>query len=241
MRMSSLTLAVFLLVSAVVSAQHSSPGGSSSVGSHSSSSGGGSTSGSYAPSTHSSAASASHRSSVRLLVRHPIEKNTGVQNKNAARSVRSPHLQRRGFFAFLRHPFRQPAEADLRRPICKGKPCPCPTKGKGGGCAVSSVTNDERWCPWGEYWNGSGCATLSLFRLNDCSDLALALNRQARQMQLAKGRQWISCSHDALTQECSDLTATYQTEAARYEALQQQYAECRKQLFDGLRLMSGIN
>jgi len=121
----------------------------------------------------------------------------GAPNNNAAIRLQKPRPERSRFFAFLRHPLRKPAEADLRRPVCKNKPCPCLPSGKDGGCVVSLATNDNRWCRRGEYWSGGGCATLSPFRLNDCSDLALALDRQARQAQLAEGGQWTVCSRGA--------------------------------------------
>jgi len=194
---------------------------------------------------HSSGGSASRSSKAESTPRHQIEKNPRGENNAAAGRIKNPQPEHKGFFPFLRHPFRKPAPkpaaADLRRPICKHKPCPCPTNGEGGGCVVSPATHANRRCQVGEYWNGGGCATLSLFRLNDCRELALALDQQARQVKIAESRRRISCSRDAADQECSELTAKSQGEAARYESLRQQYEQCRRQLFHGLQDMPGIN
>jgi hypothetical protein len=234
MRLSGLAVAVLLLVSPVLFAQHSSGGGASSGGASSGGSSGGfsggggshggysggSGSGSYASSGHSSggsASSSSHRfggsasrSSTRSTGQSQIQ-NGRVQGYNRAERMRKPEPDLIGFFAFLRHPFRKhapkPAEARLRRPLR---------------------------CPPDEYWNGLGCTSASLFRPNDCSNLALALDRQERQSQLAESSRQASCSSDAAAQECSQLTARYQDESARYNSLLQQYQQCRRQSLLGL-------
>jgi len=265
MRLSSLVVAVFLLVPPVVFAQRSSGGGassggssggfSSSGGSHGSYSGG-SSSGSSSSSAHSSgnsaasssnhspSRSASRSSSTGSAAQHQIGKNARVQGSNAAESIRNLQPARRGFIAFLRHPFRKRAEAGLRRPIvCKDKPCPCPpgeTNGKNGACLAIVTTNHFRRCPQGEYWGGGGCTTVSLFRSDDCSNLALALDRQARQSQLAESSRQTSCSSNAAAQECSELMAKSQNEAALYKSLHQQYEQCKRQRLVGLPDSSAV-
>lgn len=290
MRLSSLVVAVLLLVSPVLFAQHSAGGGSSSGGSssggssggssgsggsggsHSSYSGGASSgssssssrsSGSSASSSsHSSGGSASRGSSVASAatpsraqssrfggggaIREPGK--IGVQGHKALESGKNPQPEHRGLLAFLRHPFRRhapkPAKADLRRPICKGKLCPCPsgeTSAKNGRCIASVATSDHNLCRRGEFWNGEGCLSSSLFGSDDCSNLALALNRQSRQSQLTESSRQTSCSRDAAAQECSELTAKSQVETTRYRLLQQQYQRCRRQGASNLVGASGIN
>jgi hypothetical protein len=114
-----------------------SAGTHSSAGSHSSNA---HNSGSNS-SSHNSAASSGSRLNVpparsgTVLSRGDNTRTTRepggkpVQAKNAA-SAKTAQPARKGFFSFLRHPFHKspkPAEADLRRPVCKGKDCKKPT------------------------------------------------------------------------------------------------------------------
>lgn len=250
----------------------SSGGASGSGGSHSSYSGGSSSGGSSlssrssgssgSSSSHSSGGSASRGSSAGSAATRSRAQSSrsgggdairepgkiGVQDHKAVESGKNPQPEHRGLFAFLRHPFRRhapkPAKADLRRPICKGKLCPCPsgeTSAKNGRCIASGDTSDHNLCRRGEFWNGEGCVSSSLFGSDDCSNLALALNRQARQSQLTESLRQTSCSRDAAAQECSELTAKSQVETTRYRLLQQQFQRCRRQGASNLVGASGIN
>lgn len=156
MRLSSLSLAVILLFSFPLSAQHSSGGGGSSGssssggGSHSaSSSSGGSSSTHSSSSSHSSASvhnsgsGGSHSSnlhapntamSARSGLKHP-EQSARFSNQTQAvhppaPQIRAAQPEKRTFFSFLRHPFHKPHPkpvADLRRPVCFRGPClACP-------------------------------------------------------------------------------------------------------------------
>jgi hypothetical protein len=120
MRHFSLAVALLLLVSPVMFAQHSSGGGSSSGGSSggSSSSGGshggssgGSSSGSSSSSGHSishgSGASSSRSSGVGSGGRHETGNNGRVQGHNAVEPVRNPQPAYKRVFTFLCHPFRK--------------------------------------------------------------------------------------------------------------------------------------
>lgn len=225
-----------------------SSSGSSSLGSHSSGSSASSNSRSSggSASRSSSARSASRGSGAGSAAQRQIEKNARAQGNNVAEQSKNAQPVHRGFIGFLRHPFRKrtskPAEADLRRPICKDKPCRCPAGeaiGNNGACVVS--TNNYNQCPTGSYWDGVGCVGSSLFRSNDCGNLALAVDRQARQAQFAESSRQSSCSSGAGAQECSDLTARSQDEAARYRSLQQQYQQCRRQPLVGLLDASAVN
>jgi hypothetical protein len=229
MRLSSLVVAVLLLFSPFLFAQHSSGGGSSSGGSsgHSGGSPGGSShsssgasashgssgSGGYSPSSHASAGGGSAHSHNPISSSHnstagtaearastsPLRFGTEPSRSDAARTIRAPvakgehgeekelsaakttQPEKRGFFSFLRHPFRKPepkpkpkpkpephpeprpAEPDLRV-ICKREPCVvCPpgrSAGRNGGCPTSTVQPyiASTQCPPNEFWNGGACA-----------------------------------------------------------------------------------
>jgi hypothetical protein len=114
-----------------------SAGTHSSAGSHSSNA---HNSGSNS-SSHNSAASSGSRSNGpparsgtvvsrgdnTRTTREPVRKP--VQAKENAASAKTAQPAKRSFFSFLRHPFHKspkPAEADLRRPVCKGEDCKKP-------------------------------------------------------------------------------------------------------------------
>ena len=219
MRLSGPVIAVVLLSTPLFS-QRSSGSGSSSGGSHSSFSGGSSSSSSVSrtssPSSHTSGVSASSGAA------------------KATVSARSGNAQPKqgGFRTFLRHPLRKSAPnltLASQHPICTKAPCRVPCSpgisGGKGGCVANSLVSQT--CGAGRYWNGGGCATSSLFRRDDCSSLALALREQARQTQYAESLRQNNCAGGAAAQECSELTIKAQGEAARQEALQQQYRACR--------------
>lgn len=251
MRLSSLVVAAVLLVPAVAFAQHSSAAvsssGSSSGGSHSSYSGGASagssssnahSSGGTSPSGHSSGGSSSGSSNKGSAAHRQIENIAPAGSRNPVESARNSQPERKGFIGFLRHPFAKAnpklIEAERRQPVCKNKSCACPPgeiHGKSGGCVASVTLNDFARCQAGEYWYGGGCAALSLFRSNDCSNLAFAVKEQARKVEDSDSSRQSSCSGNATTQECSDRTTVSQNEAAHYKSLQQEYEQCRTQQY----------
>jgi hypothetical protein len=169
MWLSGLAIALLLLVSPAMFAQHSSGGGSSSGGSSggSSSSGGshggssgGSSSGSSSSSSHSwgsSASSSSHgsrpsssdSSNARSGGRHEIENGGRARGHDAVQAVRNPQPASRRFFNFLCHPFRKHATEPVED-YTQPKTCPRgQSLDKNGRCvekstAASSGLTDNR-------------------------------------------------------------------------------------------------
>jgi hypothetical protein len=271
MKLSSLLVAVLLILSQVVFAQHSSGGGSSSGGSSSSSSSsgashssysGGSSSSSYSSSSHSSssASATSHSSGSAFrgstagsAARPQSEKNARVEDHNAAVSSKNPQPAHRGLIVFLRHPFRkpapQPAEADRRRPVCKGKTCRCPpgeTAGKNGECVVSVATNNL--CRRGRYWDTAACSpayrclpnqywdgAFCIAAGDDCATIeARAL---ANELRAIDGQIQTACSNNRSAPDCSELTQSHEGARQRYQMLWNQAASgCRTRLLDPLSL-----
>jgi len=244
-----------------------SSGGSSGGGSHGGSSGGSSYSGSSggghssngsnsSSSTHSSGGSGSHGSSGHGSNGHgsnglssassSSHSNVSPSHSNSVHSVREPNTnvrtrtettEKKGFFTFLRHPFRKPEPkpdprtkpvADLRRPICFKGPCPvCPVgqARTGGGCMGTTVVNHARsYCTSGEIWRGGDCLLHTRF-LDDCSGLRAALQQQAQRMQQAELERQNACAAGA-TQTCTDLTTAAQSESGLYRTLQDRYRMC---------------
>lgn len=273
MKLSSLLVAILLIVSSVVFAQHSSGGGSSSGSSSSSSSSSGashssysngSSSGSYSSSSHSSSSasainhssgSASRGSPAGSAAKPQNEKNTSVQGHNAATSSKNPQPAHRGLIAFLRHPFRKPAlqtaEADRRRPICKGKTCQCPpgeTAGKNGECVVSVATNNlcrqgRYWdtaacspayrCLANQYWNGAFCIAAA----DDCAALEARASALANEVRGIDGQMQTPCANDRSAPDCSELTQSHERARQRYQMLWNQATpSCRTRLLDPLSL-----
>src|SRR5215469_7805574 len=166
---------------------HSSGGGNSSGGAHASSSGhvsGGASvskgSISHGKTEHGSALLSSSRTgsenSSSKMTRPIREPKSGV-------SERAVVPEKRGFFSFLRHPFRKPQPKlvetkpalYLPRPICpKGRctlACPVGQDRSGGACTTPVIPvctaglgwntpcgyNRDYHCPLGELWNGTSC------------------------------------------------------------------------------------
>jgi hypothetical protein len=256
MRLSSLCIAVVLLVCSATFAQHSSGGGSSGGsggsgggGSHSSSSGGSSSSSSSA-SSHSSGGSVSHGSSVqasrsgfpsstsgtRESHSNPVQ---SIREQNAGAQGKTVHSEKKSLFSFLRHPLRKPEPkpdpkaklvGDRRRPICVHGRCPVCPPGQvyaGGGCAAGAVPKHRNnFCSTSELWSGGACLLQTRF-LDDCSGLRMAMERQAQRKQAAESAQQSACSTTS-RQGCSDLTSTAQSEANLYRALQDRYRLCQQ-------------
>ncbi len=248
---SSLTVAVVLLFSAAVFAQHSggSSGGSSGGGGSHGGSSGGSISSSASSGIHSSggaSGSSSHSSNSSGLSSHSKSGTSPTQSMHGANgsglNIRGPHSEaaktvqpgKRGFFSILRHPFRKGEPkpvANLRHSICLRGPCPvCPAGQMSnglGGCGVGFIRrNAVTGCSHQKLWVGGGCLANTSF-VDRCSGLRTALNQQAARMQSAESARQAACTNSA-TQECTELTIRFQSEASLYQAFQQRYQQCRQ-------------
>src|SRR5580698_6660364 len=249
MRLSGLCFAAlfvlsFLSFSPSVLAQHSSSGGSSSSGggggSHGGSSGGSVSSGS---SSHSSSSSGSHSSgsgstshasnghssntpgSSHLVGRETITNGVHTTHELNSTSQTRTQPEKRGFFSFIRHPFRKPEPkpvSDLRHRVCLTGPCPvCPvgqTAGKGG-CIASPGKDYYRrnHCSSGEIWSGGACLMQTHF-VDDCGWLRMSVDRQQRAMQSAIADEQARCGAGS-TQACSEASAARQSEEDLYRTL----------------------
>lgn len=229
-----------------------SSGGSSSGSSggsfHSSSSSSGAhSSGASSPGGASSHGSSSHGSSARgsnSASRAAVSPTHGLRSTEArnAGSIREPNgslrpgaqPEKRSFFSFLRHPFRRPDPkpvADLRKPVCLRGPCQICPNGQmaSGGCGGVTVVHERmnHGC-WGHaVWTGSPCM-LETHYLDDCSALRTMVERQAHRMQAAESIRQSACAA-AGSSECSEATASWQSEQNLYRSLQQRYQQCRVQ------------
>lgn len=231
---------------------HSAGASQGWAGGHSSGSSHGSGSGHVSGGTSVSNRSAAHRSSSNLLSSSRIAKESSsskiapIRQPKSGASERAAVAQKRGFFTFLRHPFRKPqpkvvqakAGLYLPRPIClKGRCAPgCPTGqvSKGGACTspVIPLCGRGQWnaacsnrCPIGQVWNGGSCGYSARF-LDNCIGLRMALNRQAQRVQAAESIRQSACSNGP-AQECSSATSTWQSEESLREKLLRGYEQCR--------------
>lgn len=212
---------------------HSSGGGSSSGSSHASGSSG---SGSHGRSDGNSSRSTHEpQSNTRQFVRDGNGHGTTIREPHSG-PEKSVQPVKRSFFSVLRHPFHKPQpkpEADLRRRVCITVPCHvCPvgqaSNGKGG-CAVGYFPHNDRnrySCSNAEVWAGSECLAHTTF-LDSCSGLRMAMERQEERMRTASSVRQGACLNGA-TQECSEMTARFQSEASLYQALQQKYQQCQR-------------
>jgi hypothetical protein len=159
--------------------------------------------------------------------------------------------EKRGFFSFLRHPFRRPQPKVvarpalyLPRPICpKGRCAPVCTVGqasRGGICVTppiamcvpgqiwNNVSCGARYqCSPGEIWSGSSCLYHTQF-LNQCFALGTALYRQERRVEAAESIRQSACANGA-AQECSEATAAWQSEENLRQNLLTRYRQCQMQ------------
>jgi hypothetical protein len=203
MRSSCLFVLSFLVIPAVLLAQHPSGGGhfggsagpSTNSGGFSSSSrsgsnvgygGGGSVSSHSSSSASSSASRGSSSTSGKARdVRGPIASDGSAKGQGSVSGKAVAQPEKRSLVGFLRHPLKKhdaksTAVADLRQPPCRKKPCPAPcpgggTRGSNGACPIAAYS-----CSPGQFGNGYGC---SMYWSNDCSALARQLEAQRRQMQ----------------------------------------------------------
>jgi hypothetical protein len=250
----AVVLLVFFLFSvSTLLAQHGGGGGggSSGGGSHgggggssgASSSGGGHSSGSHSSGSHSSGTSSSHgtgstghssntsNSSISNLSRSNSERIRDITRVSLIEPIATEPAkatpQKRGFFSFLRHPFRKSElVAEFQHPVCWHgvcRVCPVAQVPGAGGCVTPHLfLRNANLCSRAEIWSGTCPQTHSL---DDCSGLRAAMERQARRMQVAEAALPNACS-SAFTQECTDLTNTAQSEASLYQTLQQKLNQC---------------
>jgi len=222
-----------------------SSGGGSSGGFHSSS--GGSASSSHSSGTHTSGGAISHGgggygSPVRSgsAPTHPTVRES---KSGASRSIREPKSEmrtkqeskpeKRGFFSFLRHPFRKheprPVVAKLR-PICPQgvcRVCPPGLVREGGACVSHFFVRNRRpGCSPGEIWEGGACLAETHF-LDDCSSARLSMERQLRLMDAAESARQNACASGP-TEMCTGLTSRAESEASLYRTFQDKYRQCRQ-------------
>jgi hypothetical protein len=139
--------------------------------------------------------------------------------------------ERRGFFSFLRHPFRRPQPklpvTDLRHHLCLEGPCEVCPNGQlaaKGGCGGMIAHKSYNACPAAELWNGSMCIA-ELRVVDDCSAYARMMQRQTQRMQAAESFRQSACANGT-AQECSEATNSWQSESNLYRTLQVQYQRC---------------
>lgn len=256
MRHSGLSLAVFLLLSAVIWAQHGSGGGggggsssaSSGGGSHGGggggsgysggghSSGGGHASGttSTTPSSHargSTLASSNSIESYRFGSRGPTSSlRHSPQELNLAPQLKPVPPEKHSFFSFVRHPFHRPnpnrAQINPVRPICfRGLCGVCPARqARAGGCSAPVIPVQPSYgCSYRGSWNGRCLGQAQLFA--GCGGLRFSLEQQLHRLESAESQMQNNCRGGA-SQECSQTTATRNSEANLYRALQARYRSC---------------
>ena len=232
----------------------SSGGSSGSSGSHSSSSASSAHSSGSLSGGHSSGGSVSHGSNARgsnSVSGSAVSPSRGPRSTESLRStdsksassIREPshglresksQPEKRGFFSFLRHPFRKPEPkpvADLRKPVCLRGPCQiCPNgQVRSGGCGTGTITREHplHGC-WGRaVWSGSACVLQTNY-LDECSALGAMLQRQGQRMQAAESIRQSACATGP-SQECSETAASWQSEESLHQSLRQRYQQCRLQ------------
>ncbi len=232
---------------------HSYGGGSSggsyspSTGSHSSAGGGHSSSGG----SHVSAGGSSgprggaHGTSTRASESFATSHHQQSDIRNGAiHGNREPRMnwqahpappERRGFFSFLRHPFRHPDRkgpptGDLRHPVCLRGPCQvCPNGqvGTKGGCVAVAIQQQQRdYCSTLGVWNGS--CTLQTSFLPDCSAIRMAMQNQAQRVQSAVALEQSTCAAGP-SPACANASNARLSEQNLYRALQARYQQCVRQ------------
>ena len=209
---------------------HSSGGhvsGGNSAGGHST---GGNTASGHAP--RDSHSMVSHHSDIR----DSHSNNTRFSHESSrAGQMRTAQPEKRGFFSFLRHPFRlRPPEpkpiSDLRRPVCLRGPCQvCPNGqiGAKGGCGgVATIRYRDHVCSTGMFWNGAGCFGQSHF-LDYCSAERQAMDRQAERLNGAQSLELSACANTN-SSACVEATGNRQKEESLYRQLKERYQQCMR-------------
>jgi hypothetical protein len=88
---------------------------------------------------------------------------------------------------------------------------------------------NTNFCSSRRVWSGDACLQQTPF-LADCSGLRATLAQQAQRMQAAESARHDACA-TGITQECSELTSTAQSEASLYLALQERLRQCERGSF----------
>ena len=226
MRFSSLLVAAFLLVSAILLAQHSAvAGASSSAGSASSGashSAAVSTSSSSSSVSHSSSSSPSHVAHASGGAPHPTLSTKSAPTSPASTAKHSS--RKKEVFA--------PFSAILSRSRCRlrrrnssvhvGK---SPARFvRRQGLTVDAVV-ETHVCQPGQYWNGLACGVQYLPN-EDCRALAARLAQQEQRMRSLVGAQQQACSSDPDSAECGNLRTQSAGESVLHEQLRRQYEQC---------------
>jgi hypothetical protein len=229
---------------------HASPGSggaaharSANSSSHTSAAGAAGPRSSASPSVHGTELA---RADTVRPIREPV--TAGVEVKENGSSTSKPtQPEKRGFFSFLRHPFRRPepkprpeikpAEPDLHL-ACKHEPCAvCPpgrSMGKTGGCGAATppVTIARGECRAGLVWNGVACGNTI-----DCARFTGQAAALANELRGIKAEMETACSNNSSAQECSEVTLRYYGAVSRYRELQNEApVSCRSMLPDPLSL-----
>jgi hypothetical protein len=218
---------------------HGGGGGSSGASSGGGHSSGGSGSGSHGSGSHNSGTKASRgagssggsqassalRSNtqrIRDITRVPVIEPVAFEAAKAT-------PQKRGFFSFLRHPFRKPeAEpvAAFQHRICRlgaCRVCPVAQVPGGGGCVTPHIfLRNANLCSRAGISSGACQQTNAV---DDCSGLRAVMERQARRMQVAEAARQNACS-SIFTLQCTDLAGKAESEVNLYGALQQKFNQC---------------
>ena len=219
---------------------HSSVGGghSAAVGGHTSSGSSHSSNSGASATRNSSIHGTSVRVSNSFANAHSEQKEIrtgaihGVREPDAGSHARPALPEKRGFFSFLRHPFRHSERKDpapdLRRRLCFTGPCQVCANGmvagKGGCSGIVSSHRTYNVCAPTEIWRGGACVA-QLRILDDCNGYRLMMERQAQRVQAAESMREMACS-SVNAQECSNATASWQSEMDMYRSLQAQYRQC---------------
>ncbi len=128
----------------------------------------------------------------------------------------------------------QVAQNEDIKPVCKpGKPCVCPpgTSLNGKGMCVSTPPATTYNNCTGASPNinspqtaGRPCALNPA--QNNCSGLALEIQREEMELQRTQVARESACAQDPGGQQCVDLTAKYEREALSLEQMKRDYAAC---------------
>jgi hypothetical protein len=252
MRLPTFCLAAILTFCSSAFAQHatvSSGGGgggaSISSGSHTSFSGGGGGFSGSSSGGHSSATTGSHGSSTS----HGSAGSSRGLAKSApfsSQSLAAKTQEKRGFFSFLRHPFKKPQPklepvADLHHRICFQGPCLSCPQGEiyaGGGCVRAYVSTPVAH-------TNNVCRTLHnclmQSQFDDCEWARRALQMQAQRLEEERAARDANCTAGPLSQECSDAALSFRNEDSLMQAYQRAYLRCTgmahafRSRLDGLR------
>ena len=164
-----------------------------------------------------------------------------------------PAPEKKGFFSFLRHPFRRkpPRTAVLPRPTpCKKEPCKisCPpgeSRNGKGVCAAPVVASNQ--CEPGQIWNGAACAATGetcpagQIRVGvcrtDCTGRTAGSESWIMRLRSARQQRDEACRQDRNGPECREAEASYDIRLNEYKNfLGSVPTECRAGLPDPIAI-----